>query len=61
MMCYKDQTFCTAQCRNDQCDLRLTLNVLARAESLGLWVAQGDRSQGCNGYQPITLPPSANR
>ena len=55
-MFYRDTTFCTAACGNEQCSLKFTPAVTEAAQKW--WgredapVAVGDRSQGCLEYQP---------
>ncbi len=56
-MCYRDRTYCGADCANTQCDRKLTIEVHQAAEQW--WgspeapIAVSDYSLTCPAYQPI--------
>lgn len=57
MMCFKDKTFCTAECDlSVECDLRYTPQVYADAKEWwgkeGAPIAVGDRSSSCSIFKP---------
>lgn len=57
MICYQDRTFCTAECANDKCEIKLTPKV--ERDAVKWWgepgapICQGDLSSGCSEYQPF--------
>jgi len=57
MMCFKDMTFCTAECDNHKCSYKLTPDVISSAQ---VWwgggdapIAVADRSDGCAAFVPV--------
>lgn len=61
MMCFRDRTFCGAQCFNAECDRRLTPEVTEAAERWwgkpGAPIAMADLSARC-GVAILTDPAS---
>lgn len=53
MICYRDRTYCTAACANDQCSLKLTEAVREGARKAKLPISMGDRSKGCKIFKPL--------
>lgn len=51
MISYKDMTFCTADCANDECIRQLTPEVIEEANKLGLPIAQSDFYEDCDYYR----------
>lgn len=57
MMCFKDMTFCTAECGNYKCSMKLTPDVVSSAQAW--WggddapIAVADRSSGCVGFVQV--------
>ena len=49
MFCYRDMTFCNAECGNDECHRKLTDDVVARAN------AWWSRCGGGEGSAPICV------
>ncbi|WP_230770600.1 hypothetical protein [Sphingomonas sp. Leaf4] len=62
MICYRDRTFCIADCTRTDCDVRMTPEVQAGADRW--WagfpgpapIATGDRSAHCEYHQPKEQP-----
>ena len=56
MICYRDMTFCTADCANDACGLKFTEQV--SQDAIVWWggeaapIALADRSPFCEDYIP---------
>lgn len=56
MICYRDMTFCSSDCKNTSCSRNLTPDVTARARQW--WggddtpIAVSDFSDDCEHYQP---------
>jgi hypothetical protein len=59
MVCYKDMTFCSAECENNKCERRLTPKIVEGA--IKWWgsdkapIATCNFSDDCNEYQPISI------
>lgn len=56
-MCFRDMTFCIAECANTNCPRKYTDKVQRFAE---IWwgskdapISLGDMSEGCKDYQPV--------
>ncbi len=48
MLCYKDRTFCEfLECRNTDCDRRLTPEIYKKAEELGLPICKFIEKPDC--------------
>ncbi len=47
MICYKDRTFCVAECANTQCGSKLTDEVKFAASYYGLPLSLSDLSGNC--------------
>lgn len=54
MICYKDKTFCVAQCTNTQCDRKLTKGVIQAARAAELNIAVSNFSENCKDYRKPT-------
>ncbi len=52
MICYKDKTFCMADCKNTKCSRFMTPELEDEARSFGLPVAMADFSDNCADYIP---------
>ena len=52
MICYRDRTYCAADCANDQCGIRLTAEIIQAAYESCLPVSQDDFSGTCEIYKP---------
>lgn len=50
MLCYKDRTFCSANCANEKCSVLFTEKVEKDAAKFGLPVACSDFSDSCDDY-----------
>lgn len=56
MICFRDKTFCTANCVNHSCDDKLTKQVSADADRWwpgeGAPISTNDFSHRCKNYKP---------
>ena len=56
MMCYRDRTYCVAECSTKECNSKYTEQVQADAEqwwgSPSAPICISDLSSGCPAYQP---------
>jgi len=66
MISYKDREFCSAPCRNERCDRRLTPEVIADATawsaSFGVdhaMISQRNRQDDCTAFIPNLEPADA--
>ena len=59
MICYRDRTFCTAACANDQCGIKLTEAVKEAAAKSGLPVSFADYRETCEIFIPEAIPGQA--
>lgn len=61
MLCYRDRTFCNANCKNIDCDDRLTPTIEASAERWwgkpGAPISVSDFSEQCPDYQDADFDP----
>lgn len=57
---YKDKTFCTAHCINENCPRRLTQEIKKGAEQFGLPLSLLDFSSDCDVYQPVYMRGNKN-
>lgn len=54
MLCYRDRTYCIAECNNTTCPLRLTPKIEKEAEDFGLPICAADYTGGCAEFMEKT-------
>ena len=52
MLCYRDRTFCNAECSNNECPIRVTDKLWKEADDFGLPLALADFSNTCKVFIP---------
>ena len=50
MITYRDRTFCSAECKNEQCPVILTKDIMVAAKLENLPISIADYSLGCEAY-----------
>ena len=55
MICYRDKTFCTAQCANEECPDKLTIDVIRASIDTGLDVSQDNFQETCSAFKPDSI------
>lgn len=50
MLCYRDRTFCSANCANDKCSVLFTEKIEKDAARFGLPVAFANFSDSCDDF-----------